>query len=322
MNYMTGIQSLSKQKVLLILIAMFIGASIMSPYFLTPINISNLISQISIYAVIAFGATFVIIARELDLSVGAVLAFSGVLLLKIEPYTGIFLGMLIVLAVAALTGWLMGALVTFLKLNSFLVTLCFMFIYNGLALVISGGRPFNSGNDFLNWLGGGKWLGISNLILIFIAMFVIAHYVLSSTKFGRNVYAVGGDMHVALLSGIPARYYKISVFMISSITAAFAGILLTGMLSSASPVAGGTIALTVVSAVVIGGTSLSGGEGSAIRSVIGIFIFGILENFLSLISMPSFHQTLVKGILLVVVIGWDYYSRNVKDATGALKVGA
>jgi ribose transport system permease protein len=321
MNDVNVIQYVLKQKVLLILIAMFIIASLISPYFLTPINISNLISQISIYGVIAFGATFVIIARELDLSVGAVLAFSGVFILKILPYTGTFLGIVIVLLSGALTGLLIGVLVTFLRLNSFLVTLCFMFIYNGLALVITGGRPMTSDNMFLGWLGGGSTVGIPNLIWIFVILFIVTHYILTRTRFGRNVYATGGDMHVAVLSGIPARFYKISVFVISSTSAALAGMLLTGMLNSGSPVAGGTVALTVVSAVVIGGTSLSGGEGGAVRSVIGIFIFGILENALSLINMPSFHQTLVKGILLVLVIGWDYYSRRVKVTTGTLKAG-
>jgi ribose transport system permease protein len=240
------------------------------------------------------------------------MAFSGVLLLKLSPHTGIWMAMLIVLIVGALTGLIVGLLVAVVGLNSFLVTLCAMFFYNGLALALSGGKPIMALDPVLDWLGNGSTLSIPNLIWIFLILFAVSDYTLRNTKFGRNVYAVGGDIQVAKLSGIPVTFYKISVFVISSVSAAIGGILLTGMVNSASPIAGSAAALSVISSVVIGGTSLAGGEGSAVRSVMGLFIFGILDNALSLMEVPSFNQTLIKGVLLVVVIGWDQYSRKVR----------
>ncbi|MGG2200922.1 MULTISPECIES: ABC transporter permease [Paenibacillus] len=303
-----------EQKVLLILIGMFVIASFCAPYFLTFQNINNLIMQISIYGIMAFAMTFVILIKEFDLSIGAVMAFSGIFLVKMSSYTGMMAAILITLLAGALIGLLSGLLVSVMRLNSFIVTLCAMFFYNGLALKISSGKPIMTQDPILNWLGNETTLWIPNLIWIFVIFYVISEYVLRKTKYGRNVYAVGGDVKVAELTGIAVPFYKISVFVISGVSASMGGILLTGMLNSASPFVGGAAALTVISSVVIGGTSLAGGEGSATRAVMGLFILGILDNSLALLNVQSFYQALLKGILLVVVIGWDYYVRKARVA--------
>lgn len=304
------IKKIYDQKVLLILIAITIFASLFSPYFLTSHNIINLVSQLSIHGIMAFAMTFVILNKEFDLSIGAVMAFSGIFLVLVASKFGIVIAIILTLLMGAVIGAISGLLVSFLGLNSFIVTLCGMFFYNGLALSLSDGKPFNVQEPILNWLVGNKFLNIPNLIWIFVLFYMIAHYVLTKTKFGRNVYAVGGNETVAKLSGISVRFYKVSVFVISGVTASFAGILLTGTLNSASPFVGSATALTVISSVVIGGTSLAGGEGSVTKTVMGLFVLGILDNILALMNVHSFYQTLILGILLVVVIGSDYYFRS------------
>lgn len=311
---MTYMKALYNQKVLLILVALLIFASLFAPYFLTLGNIFNLLMEISIYGIMAFAMTFVILNGEFDLSIGAVMAFSGIFLATISQHMNIFLAILLTVLLGAIIGCVMGLLVSFLGFNSFIVTLCAMFFYNGLALKLSDGRPIMTMDPILNWLGNGYFLFIPNLVWIFIILFAVADYTLRKTKYGRNIYAVGGDQKVALLTGVSVKFYKTSVFVISGACAAIAGILLTGMLNAASPFVGGAAALTVISSVVIGGTSLAGGEGGVKQTIMGLLILGILDNSLALLNVNSFYQTLIQGCLLVLVISWDYYSRNVKVA--------
>jgi ribose transport system permease protein len=310
---MSILKRVYSQKVLLILIGMVIFASVSSPYFLTFQNLTYLVTQLSIFGIMALAMTFVILNKEFDLSIGAVMAFSGIFMVKITPHTGIIMAIVLTLLLGVIIGLITGFLVAFLGLNSFVVTLCAMFFYNGLALTVSDGRPASAQDPVLNWLSSGKILGIPNLILMLLILTLIADYVLRKTKFGRNIYAVGGDDQVARLTGIPVRFYKISVFVISGVAAALAGILLTGMLNSASPFVGSSAALTVISAVVIGGTSLAGGEGSIPKTLMGLFILGILDNLLGLLNVHSFYQTFILGALLVFVIGWDFYARSKKQ---------
>lgn len=314
---MKVLRKVYEQKILLVLIGMFVLASLSSPYFLTFQNLNNLVMQLSIYGIMAFAMTFVIIIREFDLSLGAVMSFSGIFLVKLAAVMPIAGAVVLTLLAGALIGLISGVLVSVLRLNSFIVTLCAMFLYNGLALKISNGRPIMTQDPLLNWLGNGKTLWIPNLIWLFVLIYVVSEYVLRKTKYGRNVFAVGGDVHVAELTGIPVTFYKTSVFVLSGVSASLGGILLTGMLNSSSPFVGSAAALTVISSVVIGGVSLAGGEGSASRAVMGLFILGILDNSLALMNVQSFYQAFLKGILLVVVIGWDYYVRSTRVAAHA-----
>lgn len=314
---MSILKKVYTQKVLLILIGMVIFASISSPYFLKIQNLTYLITQLSIFGIMALAMTYVILNKEFDLSIGAIMSFSGIFMVKIMPHTGVIMAILLTILLGALIGAITGVLVSILGLNSFVVTLCAMFFYNGLALSVSDGRPASAADPVLNWLSHGKIAGIPNLIIILIILTFIADYVLRKTKFGRNIYAVGGDDQVARLTGIPVRFYKISVFVISGVAAAFAGVLLTGMLNSASPFVGGSAALTVISAVVIGGTSLAGGEGSIPKTLMGLLILGILDNLLGLLNVHSFYQSFILGALLVFVIGWDFYARSKKQVLAA-----
>ncbi|MBX5437133.1 MAG: ABC transporter permease [Alicyclobacillaceae bacterium] len=311
MNRTLGVGAfIRKQRALLILVAGFIASSFASPYFLTADNLLNLVSQASINGVIALGMTFVVLSGELDLSVGALNAFSGVLVARLIPVCGAGASMIIAIALGALAGVGTGWLVARLHLNSFVVTLCTMFVFNGLALLLSDSRPVEIDNPVLGALGTGAVLGVPVLIWIFAVLCATAWYVLRYTWYGRNVLAVGGGAKVAELTGIAVHRYKISVFVISGVCAALGGIMLSGLLSSASPTVGGSTALSVITSVVVGGTSLSGGEGGILQTVVGLFVFAVLSNSLSLLNVPSFNQTIIEGLVLVVVVGWDYFSRR------------
>lgn len=309
---MTFVKLLYRQKAFLILIALVLFAAIYAPYFLTSANISNLFMQVSIYGLLAFAVTFVILNGELDLSVGATMAFSGMFIAIISQHMNIYLAIFLTVLLGAIIGLVIGFLVSIIGLNSFVVTLCAMFFFNGLALKLSDGIPIYVQDPVLDWLGNGVTLFIPNLVWVFIALFFISEYVLEKTKFGRNIYAVGGDDQVARLSGISVKYYKIIVFVISGATSALAGLLLSGMLNAASPNVGSAAALTVISSIVIGGTSLAGGEGGAKQTFVGVLILGVLNNALLLLNIHSFYQSFILGCLLVIVVGWDFYSRSVK----------
>ncbi|WP_102346150.1 ABC transporter permease [Bacillus sp. Marseille-P3661] len=314
---MSILKTIYSQKVLVILIGMVIFASVSSPYFLKVQNLTYLVTQLSIFGIMALAMTYVVLNKEFDLSIGAVMAFSGIFMVKLIPHTGTILAIILTLLLGVVIGLITGFLIAFLGLNSFVVTLCAMFFYNGLALSVSDGRPASAQDPILNYISAGTFLSIPNLIVMLIVLSVIADYILRKTKYGRNIYAVGGDEQVARLTGISVRFYKISVFVISSVAATLAGILLTGMLNSASPFVGSDAALTVISAVVIGGTSLAGGEGSIPKTLMGLFILGILDNLLGLLNVHSFYQTFILGALLVFVIGWDFYSRSKKQVLAA-----
>ncbi|HLS67347.1 MAG TPA: ABC transporter permease [Pseudogracilibacillus sp.] len=314
MNY---VQMLYRQKAVVILVLLTLYAIIFAPYFLTGHNLSNLFIQVSVYGIIAFAVTFVILNGQLDLSVGSVMAFSGIFMALLTEHMHVFLAVLFTILLGALIGLVIGLLVSYGNLHSFVVTLCAMFFFNGLALKLSDARPINVQDPFLNMVGNGKFFQIPVLVIIFFMTFVVGEYVLRKTKFGRNVYAVGGDEQVARFSGISVRFYKIIVFVISSAAAAFAGVLLAGMLNAASPFVGGAAALKVISCVVIGGTSLAGGEGGIRQTLIGVLILGVLDNSLALMNVHSFYQTFILGCLLVLVVGWDYYERSKKPELAA-----
>ena len=308
------LKAVYNQKALLILILVFVYSSLFVPYFFTFNNLSNVMMQISIYGIMALAMTFVILNGEFDLSIGAVMTFAGVIVSKMAPHMNIFAAIAITVLLGALIGLIVGILVGIFRLNSFIVTLCAMFVLNGIAYKMSDARPVVNLDPFLDWLGNGKTLMIPNLFWILVIAFVIADYTLRRTKFGRNIYAVGGDQQVAILTGISVRFYKVSVFVISAVAASVAGILLTGMLNAGSPFVGGAAALTVISGVVIGGTSLAGGEGGVRQTIVGMLLLGVLENSLNLMNVNPFYQTLILGLLLVIAIGMDCYARNRKLA--------
>ncbi len=296
---------LIKYKSLLALIVLCLVISVIQPRFLTISNISTVLTQVSMNAIIAIGMTFVILTGGIDLSVGSIIAITGAVAASILTSGGsAFIAVFAAILIGGAIGYLNGFFVARARIQAFIVTLATMTIFRGVTYVYTGGNPISGlGKDF-NVIGNKKILGIPVPVLIMIVVFAIGAYVLTQTRFGRYVYAIGGNEDSSRLSGINTKSVKNLVYMISGIAAAIAGIIVTSRIGSASPNAGSSYELDAIAAVVLGGTSLSGGEGRIFGTILGALIIGVLNNSLNLLNVSTFYQSIVKGavILLAVLI--------------------
>lgn len=300
---------LREQKPLSVLIVLAMIMCFASPYFLTGDNIINIFVQSSIYGIMACGMSFAIISGDFDLSIGSTMALTGVLAIRLEPVCGQALAILIVIMIGCLIGLLNGWLVAKIGLSSFIVTIGMSQIVKGVALRISDGKPVNSSNDFFNQFGNIEIVGIPVLILFLVIAVLITGYVLRYTRYGRNVYSVGGNKEVAHNSGINVLKVRIIVFMICSVCAGVAGVLNASRLNTAAATYGDNAALNVITGVVIGGTSLVGGVGGIGKSIIGVLLFTLITNALDLLGVFSYYQTVIRGVLLVAIIAVGAYSK-------------
>lgn len=279
---------------------------ILTPHFLTVSNLLNVLEQTSINAVIAVGMTFVILSAGIDLSVGSVLALSGVVMASLlqagwAPPLAVGVG----LAAGFVFGALNGVAITWGRLPPFIATLGMMSIARGCALLFTEGRPVSGFEEGFRSLATARLLGIPAPVLITALVYVIARFVLSSTRFGRYVYAMGGNEEATRLSGVNVRLHKMLVYGVSGLTSAVAAVLLTARLNSAQPIAGIMYELDAIAAVVIGGTSLAGGEGGVGGTLIGALIMGVLRNGLNLLGVSSFLQQVVIGLVIVFAVLLD-----------------
>ncbi|EKN70022.1 ribose ABC transporter permease [Schinkia azotoformans] len=281
--------------------------SILSPSFLSLDNILNILRQVSINALIAFGMTFVILTGGIDLSVGSMLALSAALTAGfmaggMDPILAMLLGLL----AGALMGAFNGFVITKGKVAPFIATLATMTIFRGLALVYTEGRPITGLSKDLSFelMGRGYFFGIPVPVIWMLISYAILYFILKKTTFGRRVYAIGGNEEASILSGIKVDQVKIWVYSITGLLSALAGIILTSRLNSAQPTAGTAYELDAIAAVVLGGTSLSGGRGWIFGTMVGALIIGVLNNGLNLLDVSSFYQQVVKGgvILLAVIL--------------------
>lgn len=300
--------TLQKLGPFLALLVLATGLAITSPDFLTMGNLLNVFRQVSINALIAFGMTLVILLGGIDLSVGSILALSSVLTALmlshgIDPIVATSVG---VLAGAGM-GMLNGLVISKGKVAPFIATLGMMTILRGLALVFSEGRPITGLNsDFFAMLGGGYVAGIIPVpVIIMLVMFAVFWFVLKKTVFGRHVYAVGGNEEASRLSGINTDRIKIWVYTLSGAMAATAGMILTSRLNSAQPTAGTGYELDAIAAVVLGGTSLTGGRGWIFGTLVGALLIGILNNGLNLLGVSSFYQQVIKGVVILLAVLLD-----------------
>ena len=279
---------------------------ILTPHFLTVSNLLNVLEQTSINAVIAVGMTFVILSAGIDLSVGSVLALSGVVMASLlqggwAPPLAVGVG----LASGFVFGALNGVAIAWGRLPPFIATLGMMSIARGCALLFTEGRPVSGFEEGFRSLATARLLGIPAPVLITALVYVIARFVLSSTRFGRYVYAMGGNEEATRLSGVNVRLHKMLVYGVSGLTSAVAAVLLTARLNSAQPIAGIMYELDAIAAVVIGGTSLAGGEGGVGGTLIGALIMGVLRNGLNLLGVSSFLQQVVIGLVIVFAVLLD-----------------
>lgn len=287
------------------LIIFSIVVSIFNPRFISVNNLLNVLRQTSINSVIAIGMTLVILTGGIDLSVGSVLAISGALCATMVS-SGInpVLAVLLTLGIGLLLGILNGVFISYAKLQPFIVTLVTMTLLRGATLVYTDGKPIpvRGEGEFFENIGGGYLFEIPIPIYIMIALFIIGYYVLKNTKFGRYVYAIGGNEEATKLSGVNTSKYKTFVYGVAGALAALAGIIVTSRLGSAQPTAGAGYELDAIAAVVLGGTSLSGGVGRITGTALGAIIIGVLGNALNLLDVSSYYQMMIKAAVILVAV--------------------
>jgi len=281
--------------------------SILSPTFLTIENVLNVLRQISINGIIAVGMTFVIITGGIDLSVGSILALSAVTACSFaHPDTyPLIVPILIGLAVGLLCGVINGVIISYGKVAPFIVTLGMLTIARGASMVYTNGRPVINLSDAYNNIGGGYLFGIPIPIYILLLTIVIGAFILRYTKFGRHIYAVGGNELASRLSGLNINLIKIAVYAIAGLTAGLSGVVLSSRVMTGSPAIGQGYELDAVAAVVIGGTSLTGGVGSVGGTIVGALIIGVMNNGLDLLNVSSYYQQIVKGIIIISAVLFD-----------------
>ncbi|MFD1861740.1 ABC transporter permease subunit [Planococcus sp. FY231025] len=290
------------------LIAIVVIITILNPSFLSVNNLLNVFRQVSINALIAFGMTFVILTGGIDLSVGSILALTGAVTAGLmsggmDPVLAMLVGLLL----GAILGAINGVIIAKGKVAPFIATLATMTIYRGLTLVYTEGRPISGLGDSVAFqmLGKGYFLGIPVPVVTMIISFAILYFILKKTTFGRRVYAVGGNEEASILSGINADRIKIYVYSLVGLLAGLASLILTSRLNSAQPTAGEMFELDAIAAVVLGGTSLTGGRGWIVGTLIGALIIGVLNNGLNLIGVSSFFQQVVKGAVILFAVLLD-----------------
>lgn len=298
---------------LLALVLLSVVLSLLSPYFLTTENLLSIGLQTAIIAIIALGMVFVIISGGIDLSVGSIVALSGIITAQfLIAGVPLVLSLIAGIAAGGVVGFINGFIIAKGNLPPFIVTLGMMGVARGLSLVLTDGLPISSLPDSFTFLGNGRLLGIPVPVIILIVATLIATFVLSRTIFGRYVYSIGSNEEAAHLSGINVNINKIMIYAISGLMSGLAGILMAARLVSAQPSAGTGYELDAIAAVVIGGASLVGGVGTVGGTIIGAFIMGVLRNGLNLLDVSPFWQQIAIGIIIVLAVYLDQVRRKKK----------
>jgi inositol transport system permease protein len=311
-SYKTRIRRLGQYGLLMAFVIICIVLSAITPTFLTVQNLMIIVTQVSINALLAFGVTFVIITGGIDLSIGSMVAVTGVVAASFaHPDT---YPVIVPIGAGLLAGLLFGAFNGFVITRSnvppFIVTLGTMTIGRGLALILSKGRPISNLSDSFNFIGGGKLLGIPMLIIILIVLFIACSVLLSKTVIGRYMYAVGGNEQAARASGISLSTVKMVVYTLCGGLAALAGILLTSRITTGQPNAGAGFELDAIAAAIIGGTSTSGGTGTMTGTLLGALLIGVISNGLDLMNVTSYYQQVVMGIIIIGAVVLDSVNRR------------
>ena len=298
-----------------LLIVIAIGAivlSVFSPVFLSRLNIENLLFSSTIIAVIAIGESFVILVAGIDLSVGAVLALSSVLSVGLVNDFGAPVPVAVIasLGVGALVGLINGINVTLTKIPALIATLAMLTVTRGLAFIYSGGQNIAPVPDFYVTVQATRLFGVPIIILLTLGLGVLAHFVLAKTRFGRSVYATGGNPVAARLSGIRTNRVIVTAYTVSGVMAALGGVMITARLEAGAATAGQGMELTVISATVIGGVSLFGGEGKIAGVLLGVLLLGLVQNAINLLNVPPNYDYVVSGLVIAVAAALDVYRRN------------
>lgn len=298
------------------LIAEFLIFTLLSPrYFFATENFLNITLQVSITAIIAAGMTFVILTAGIDLSVGALVALTGVVatsVLKFDlPFSlSLSFAMAVGLSVGAFSGAAAGFFVTRMNITPFIVTLALMTIWRGAAFMYTDGRPVWDLPEAFGFLGSGRVLEVPFPTALMIIVYACSYIVLTKTRFGRYVYAVGGNKEAARLAGVNVHRVLFGVYIICGVLSSLSGILLASRINSGQPNAGVMYELDVIAAVVVGGTSLFGGRGTIMGTFLGSMLIGVLRNGLNMLNVGSYVQQVVVGVVILLAVMMDQFRRR------------
>ena len=299
---MTHRSRLAGQIPLLSLIVLCAVTALLTDRFVSPLNLTNILVQSSIMAVIAMGMTFVIVGGGFDLSVGSTAALAGCVAAMVMLEAGITVGVIPGIIAGALVGLANGLVIAFLNVNAFITTLGTMVLVRGIVFLLTGGAPVSGETglpgEFIAF-GSERLFGIHYLVWAPMLLLAMLSFVLQATPYGRRVYATGGGREAAYLSGVPVRRVIASTYVWCGALAGIAGVMLAARLQSGQPTAGEFYELTAIAAVVLGGASLHGGEGTLYKSVIGVFIMIVLGNALNLLNVDSYWQRVAVGAVII-----------------------
>lgn len=300
----TLLKVLRKSGLLFILLALMVLASILSPKFLTYKNLFNILRQISILGVLAVGMTFVIISNGIDLSVGNVLSLSCVLVPLVAPKVGnnLFLICMVCTLVGASMGACTGTLVSYGGMQPFMATFGMSTIAEGLAFLLSDGRPIILSDTRWTAFGNGSTLGLPNLALIFFAIVVVGQIVISKTVYGVNTYAIGNNDTATKLCGVNTKKVRLVAYIISGALAAVGGLMMTARVGVGDPGIGGDYSLDAIASVIVGGTRMGGGFGSVWKTLLGAALIGMLNNVFNLLGISAYPQMVFKGLIIIVAV--------------------
>jgi inositol transport system permease protein len=314
LNNIMNVQLMRELGIVIVFIVILAILMILSPNaFARPANLINIFKQASINGILAMGMMFVIISGGIDLSVGSIVALTGVVAASFAHpgEYALIVPIILSLVIGLFIGWLNGVGVAYGKIPPFIVTLGMMTIIRGVALIVSGGAPvFGVTDQFENISGAFLFDRIPLLVVYFIAITIISAYVLTKSVFGRRVYAIGGNETSAAFSGINVQKIRISVFMISGLLAGFAGLLLASRTVSGIPTAGQSYELDAIAAVIIGGVSMSGGSGRWYGTIIGALLIAVIGNGLDILNVSSHFQLVIKGAIIIIAVLLDVKSKE------------
>lgn len=303
----------SQQKALIAIVFLLVLMLFFPTNFYTQFNLFDILNSSSILIILACGVTMTVISGGCDLSIGGVLVCSGIIAIQLMDSIGMWPAIIASLLFGAVIGFINGFLVVQQKTEPFIITLGMGMTLTGVAQQLTNARPVIAKNPAFDALSNTKVVSsVTTLIIVMLVVVVISHYVMRYTQFGRNCYAIGGDYEVARYSGIDVIKTKWMTFVISGTLAALAGIMLSAKLNSGSSVYGESTAMIVNCGVVVGGVSFAGGVGSIPKAVLGLLVFGVLDNALNMLSVQSYLQIFIKGIVIIAIIWMDSFSRKRK----------
>jgi ribose/xylose/arabinose/galactoside ABC-type transport system permease subunit len=300
----------NKNRIPILAVLVFLFMCIVRPRFLSPINIFGLFDYMSAYGIAAVGLTFVLLCGQLDISMGSTMALTSCVFMLLAPQYGFVLSFLVAIVLGCLLGSVTGFFVSFFRLSPFIVSMTMQIAYRGIGLTITNSKPIQIQEPVLKAISTIDFFNIPLTFFIFLVVVIAAQFVLTKTKFGRNLYVVGGNIRVADGIGINVRGHLWAVFIIQGALAALGGIMLMTRTFSASGNTAMDAPLSIIPMVIVGGTVFSGGKGSAVRTLYGVMLMSIIYNAMTMFSLYVNIQQLIRGVILLLIIVSDKYMEN------------